>query len=1701
MAASPSDSPIGELNGFGEIHFPEGSDSTSQTDLQAGANWQAGPQTNLNPQSHSASQTHSKEITSQQLHLCNLASTDCEFLAGNLQDLYTNEIFWCTLGSDCTIALNPNESDSASNGHLYTGALAKSYAQAGNGRGAALSAGNPAHIFAVASNAYWQASSSGKDQSVFCVGASGTGKSENCKLLLQQLVYSSKITGSATGKKQVLNEMNSSIFLLDCFSNGACEGNFNSSASACTSVQVLYGKVQRNALELVGFKFETLFWDMERSVQRAENTANFHIFYYLLAGLPDDLLHSHSLTRSPAHYKLLSNGIAFAAAGEEAAELFDQMTIAMKNVGLGEKKQNELFAALGGLLHLGNVEFEPEPTKAKHALSQSTARIRNHTVLVQAARLLCVTEEDLEIALLQSICGSGGETCSRCLDVAQAEQKRNFLVASIYASLRLWILNWLNGRFRFASECEDLTVIRIVDTAFATELVPENCSLGAFCQNLAYEKTLETWNKHLLNDQLEAYAKARIDCKLEPRIQSAAESESAYLKVLNGKVGDNSFVSVKNSKGKETKVALVDSPLFLCCSQGVIHSDMIDLLKESGNSLLRNLVLGAKTVVECVNQNTRLYRLSMKSPFELYQEIFNVQLLDSVHFVLSLSVAPVHAQEAVAFDRSFVAAQLAAWNVDNVLARKKAAFDVVFEEPVFFDLFADIFEALDLPLDTFSVNALFSELQIPLKMVKRSEQMVFIKFDALLLIEECFQDIPSPNNNLLLGLDPDEELEINDSDHFAFQRQPSPAPSSASTALLSECNWTPTAPKKTNQATASRRRWLFFTRMLTWWVPDKMLVHFGGMEHPEVRIAWREKLALCVIICIISIFMLFNVLFLAKMICPTQKVFTWQEIMAFPPTNPHVVVFGKVYNVTKLLKNSSAKFITDRAGTDISGYFKFEPRCNWSRSYGTSCRGNNCENVANLKQFWVGDVGDSRDNVLTFDRPKNARIIIRNKIYDISPVVGANAKRNINASAMPSKVANILTRGPYGCDRTQDFGYSSSARDLMCMEDFFSGVVDQRNSFRCKFAENLLLGSTFIIVAIMFIKFISALRLPLRRDPEQVDKYVIMQVPCYTENEQSLRVTIDSLASLEYEDKKKLLFIVCDGMLIGSGNDRPTPRIVLDILGVPASLDPEPFSYFAIAEGARAVNQCKCYSGLYRLRDHTVPFVVLAKCGAPGESTRPGNRGKRDSQMILLNFLNHLYYDALMTPLEIELTRMIRNVIGVDPKAYEFVLQVDADTEVYPDSLTMLVSALNNDSKIIGLCGETEVGNEKASLITMIQVYEYYISHHLAKAFESLFGTVTCLPGCFSIFRIRSVKEEVFLVADSILREYSDTCVNTLHKKNLLHLGEDRFLTTLLIKNFPYNKLCFIGDAKCKTIVPDSWQVLKSQRRRWINSTVHNLFELLMLDQLCGFCLFSMRFVVCIDLFATIVMPATVFYLVYLVVSSFMAQKVPIISLLMFGVAYAMQALIFMIRGQMQHIGWMLLNILSMPIFNLYIPLYSFWHFDDFSWGNTRRVVGEDGKVRENATSETVTEGQEELLRSIPQQKLSELLSEGDYGCTERGHDPLALSPTPNWPEKRKSVIMKSSSGATNELLSSSALSLASNQWSRPSDSGQSVKWIEQQVLILWREYLVQNGGGVPGSVELKAAAVERLVRGGVAVTQPVMEVIEAMVERVVGEV
>jgi len=332
--------------------------------------------------------------------------------------------------------------------------------------------------------------------------------------------------------------------------------------------------------------------------------------------------------------------------------------------------------------------------------------------------------------------------------------------------------------------------------------------------------------------------------------------------------------------------------------------------------------------------------------------------------------------------------------------------------------------------------------------------------------------------------------------------------------------------------------------------------------------------------------------------------------------------------------------------------------------------------------------------------------------------------------------------------------------------------------------------------------------------------------------------------------------------------------------------------------------------------------------------------------MILMRFLNRVHYNLPMTPLELEMHHQIRNIIGVNPTLFSYLLQIDADTVVAPDSAARFVAAFLHDTRLIGVCGETALSNAKASMVTMMQVYEYFISHNLTKAFESLFGSVTCLPGCFSMYRIRAADNwKPLFVSRDVVEAYSEIRVDTLHSKNLLHLGEDRFLTTLLLKYHGGYQTKYISRAQAWTIAPDSWKVFMSQRRRWINSTVHNLVELIPLQQLCGFCCFSMRFVVFLDLMSTLVQPVIVGYIAYLIVTVVRdPSAIPLTAFIMLAAIYGLQAIIFILRRKWDMIGWMIIYILATPVFALGLPLYAFWHMDDFSWGSTRVITGESGR-------------------------------------------------------------------------------------------------------------------------------------------------------------
>jgi chitin synthase len=73
-----------------------------------------------------------------------------------------------------------------------------------------------------------------------------------------------------------------------------------------------------------------------------------------------------------------------------------------------------------------------------------------------------------------------------------------------------------------------------------------------------------------------------------------------------------------------------------------------------------------------------------------------------------------------------------------------------------------------------------------------------------------------------------------------------------------------------------------------------------------------------------------------------------------------------------------------------------------------------------------------------------------------------------------------------------------------------------------------------------------------------------------------------------------------------------------------------------------------------------VPVVVVIKCGTPEEAKadKPGNRGKRDAQIILMSFFKNALFNERMSPLEYDLFRKVHYLTGVTPDVFETVLMV-----------------------------------------------------------------------------------------------------------------------------------------------------------------------------------------------------------------------------------------------------------------------------------------------------------------------------------------------------------------------------------------------------------------------------------------------------------
>lgn len=150
----------------------------------------------------------------------------------------------------------------------------------------------------------------------------------------------------------------------------------------------------------------------------------------------------------------------------------------------------------------------------------------------------------------------------------------------------------------------------------------------------------------------------------------------------------------------------------------------------------------------------------------------------------------------------------------------------------------------------------------------------------------------------------------------------------------------------------------------------------------------------------------------------------------------------------------------------------------------------------------------------------------------------------------------------------------------------------------------------------------------------------------------------------------------------------------------------------------------------------------------------------------------------------------------------EILVYVDSDSFVRKDGVHKIVQGFA-DLRVAAVAGHTEVANVTENSLTKMQQARYYVAFRVMKAAESIFGTVTCCPGCFSAYRRSCVME----VLEPWLGQHFLGIQATF--------GDDRSLTNYLLRKY---RVIYAADAVATTIVPERHKQFLKQQLRWKKS-------------------------------------------------------------------------------------------------------------------------------------------------------------------------------------------------------------------------------------------------------------------------------------------
>ncbi|XP_043282313.1 unconventional myosin IC [Venturia canescens] len=348
----------------------------------------------------------------------------------------------------------------------------------------------PPHIFALADTAYRSLSKENRDQCILISGESGSGKTEASKKVLEFIA-------AATGHKKQVEAVNDKLIgsnpVLEAFGNAKTNRNDNSSRFG------KYMDIQFNFQgDPVGGNILNYLLEKSRVVHQSGGERNFHIFYQLLAGADDEALRKLFLKRNLDTYFYLSNGKKGTVDTIDDAGQYRQVIDAMKTVEMTQQEQDDLFAIVASVLHLGNVGFTEE---------EGVAQILKPASVEAVSSLLGCDVQHLANAFTHRTIDAHGDVVVSPLNRELAIYARDALAKAVYDRLFTWLVTRLNKSLQPQDRRRN-SVMGILDI-YGFEIFQKN-SFEQFCINFCNEKLQQLFIQLTLKSEQEEYEKEGI---------------------------------------------------------------------------------------------------------------------------------------------------------------------------------------------------------------------------------------------------------------------------------------------------------------------------------------------------------------------------------------------------------------------------------------------------------------------------------------------------------------------------------------------------------------------------------------------------------------------------------------------------------------------------------------------------------------------------------------------------------------------------------------------------------------------------------------------------------------------------------------------------------------------------------------------------------------------------------------------------------------------------------------------------------------------------------------------------------------------------------------------------------------------------------------------------------------------------------------